>query len=196
MPDEKGIKKVIYKAYNFTLPTMIEKIKVDAKSVSITTDMWTARSGQGYIGVTCSYIDAKFNLNEITLTVNYVRYPHTAQHIAESLEETFNEWNLREKVFTITTDNASNMKKAIADMNNIRWQGCSAHTLQLIIGKALVPVKTLIVRVKRLIEFLMRPKQSERLEDIQKKYPDLNLEIDENLDEAEKETIVNTKYII
>jgi hypothetical protein len=45
MPDEKGIKKVIYDAYNFTLPTLIEKIKVDAKSVSITTDMWTAHNG-------------------------------------------------------------------------------------------------------------------------------------------------------
>ena len=177
MPDEKGIKKVIYKAYNFTLPALIEKIKVDAKSVSITTDMWTAHNGQGYIRVTCSYIDTKFNLNEITLTVNYVR----------SLEEILEEWNLRDKVFAITTDNAANMKKAVANMNNIRWQGCSAHTLQLIIGKALVPVKTLIVRVKRLIEFLMRPKQSERLEDIQKKYPDVN---EVNLNEGEKETIV------
>ena len=75
-------------------------------------------------------------------------------------------------------------------MKNVRWQGCNAHTLQLIVGKALVPVKPLIVRVKRLIEFFMRLKQSERLEDIQKKYPDLNLEeIDENLDETEKETL-------
>lgn len=196
MPDEKGIKKIIQKAYNFTLPTMIGKIKADAKSVSVTTDMWTARNGQGYIGVTCSYIDAKFNLNEITLTVNYVRYPHTSQHIAESLEETFNEWNLREKVFTITTDNASNMKKAIENMNNVRWQGCSAHTLQLIIGKALVLVKTLIGRVKRLIEFFMRPKQSERLEDMQEKYPNLNLEIDENLNEGGQEKIVIIIYFI
>ena len=195
MPDEKGIKKVIYKAYNFTLPVLIKKINDDAKSVSITTDMQTARNEQGYISVTCSYIDAKFNLNEIILTVNYVRYPHTAQHIAESLEETFNEWNLQDKVFTITTDNAANIKKAIMDMKNVRWQGCNAHTLQLIVGKALVPVKPLIVRVKRLIEFFMRPKQSERLEDIQKKYPDLNLEeIDENLDETEKENIVITLF--
>ena len=42
----------------------------------------------------------------------------------------------------------------------------------------------------------MRPKQSERLEDIQKKYPDLNLEeIDENLDETEKENIVITLFL-
>ena len=31
MPDEKGIKKVIYKAYNFTLPVLIKKINDDAK---------------------------------------------------------------------------------------------------------------------------------------------------------------------
>ena len=73
MPDEKGIKKVIANSYNFTLPTLIEKIRVEAKSVSLTTDMWTAKSGQGYIGVTCSYIDSKFILHEVTLTVNYVR---------------------------------------------------------------------------------------------------------------------------
>jgi hypothetical protein len=185
MPDEKGIKKIIFSAYNFTLPKLIEKIKVETKSVSLTTDMWTSKSGQGYIGVTCSYIDSKFNLNEITLTVNYVRYPHTAQHIAESLEEVLEKWNLREKVFVITTDNAANMKKAISDMDAIEWQGCSAHTLQLIIGKGLVPVKALIMRVKRLIEFFMRPKQSERLEDIQKKYPNANKNGDKNLEIGE-----------
>ena len=184
MPDEKGIKKIIFSAYNFTLPTLIEKIKVDAKSISLTTDMWTSRSGQGYIGVTCSYIDSKFNLHEITLTVNYVRYPHTAQHIAESLEEIFEKWKLREKVFTITTDNAANMKKAISNMN-VEWQGCSAHTLQLIIGKGLIPVKALIIRVKWLIEFFTRPKQSERLEDIQKNYPNVNKNGDENLEIGE-----------
>ena len=123
IPDEKGIKKVIHDAYEFTLKTLIEKVRVDAKSVSITTDMWTARNGQGYIGVTCSYINANFNINEITLTVNYVRYPHTAQNITESLEEVLSEWKLRDKAFTIITDNAANMKKAINNMNNIRWQG-------------------------------------------------------------------------
>ena len=80
-------------------------------------------------------------------------------------------------------------------MKNVRWQGCNTHTLQLIVGKALVPVKPLIVRVKWLIKFFIRPKQSEHLEDIQKKYPDLNLEeIDKNLDETEKENIVITLF--
>jgi len=146
MPDEKGIKKVIADTYNSTMPALIEKIRVESKSVSLTTDMWTSRSGQGYIGITCSYIDSKFTLHEITLTVNYVRYPHTAEHSTESVEEILEDWKLREKVFVITTDNAANMKKAVSNMNAIEWQGCNAHTLQLIIGKGLVPVKVLVKR--------------------------------------------------
>jgi len=51
----------------------------------------------------------------------------------------------------------------------------------------------LITRVKRLIEFFTHPKQSERLEDIQKKYPNVNrLENEENMEaECEQEFIVN-----
>ena len=38
------IKKVIAESYNFTLLKLIEKIKVEAKSVLLTTNMWTARN--------------------------------------------------------------------------------------------------------------------------------------------------------
>jgi len=83
------------------------------------------------------------------------------------------------------------MKKAVSNMNAIQWQGCDAHTLQLIIGKGLVPVKVLVKRVKHLIEFFMSSKQSERLEDIQKKYPDANKADDNLQDDEPKENIVS-----
>jgi len=78
---------------------------------------------------------------------------------------------LREKVNVIITDNSSNMKRAIKDMNivsqNITWQPCTAHTLQLVVGKGLACVKLLVLRAKRLIDFFIRLKQSERLENLQ-----------------------------
>ena len=49
IPDEKGVKKVIYSAYDSMLLALIEKINIEAESISLTTDMWTARNGQGYI---------------------------------------------------------------------------------------------------------------------------------------------------
>jgi len=118
-------------------------------------------------------LDKNFAIQEIVFTIDYVKYPHTAQNISDALLVILDQWKLREKVYIITTDNGANMKKAIKDMNevspNIKWQPCAVHTLQLVIGKGLNPIKLLVLRAKRLINFFLRPKQSERLENIQKK---------------------------
>jgi hypothetical protein len=101
-----------------------------------------------------------------------MKYPHTAQNISDTLFAILDSWELKNKVHVIVIDNGSNMKKAIKEMNlvasNIMWQPCVAHTLQLVIGKGLNLVKLFVLRVKRLIDFFLRPKQSERLENIQK----------------------------
>ena len=135
--------------------------------------MWTAKNRQGFLGVTCFFLDKSFIIHEVILTIEYLRYPHTAQNISDALLVILDEWDLKEKVHTITTNNGANMKKAIKDMNsaasNIKWQPCAAHTLQLVVGKGLNLVKILVLRAKRLIDFFLRPKQSERLENIQKK---------------------------
>ena len=80
-------------------------------------------------------------------------------------------WNLDGKVFTITTDNGSNMVKTgklLKDSSNITRFPCAAHTLQLVVGKGLIPAERLVARAKRLINFFTTPKQTERLIDIQK----------------------------
>jgi len=173
LPDTKLIKLIIHKAYNHTLSYIKNFLNKNATSVSLTTDMWTAKNRQGFLGVTCSFLDRNFVMHEIILTVEYVRYPHTAENISDTLLALLDEWELREKVHIITTDNGSNMKKAINDLStistNIKWQPCTAHTLQLVIGKGLNIVKLLVLRAKRLIDFFLRPKQSERLEQIQKR---------------------------
>ena len=172
IPDTKLIKQIIYKAYDYTLPCIKEILNKNAISVSLTTDMWTARNRQGFLGVTCSFLDKNFVIHEITLAVEYIRYPHTAQNISDTLFALLDNWGLREKVHIIATDNGANMKKAIKDMSliamNIKWQPCTAYTLQLVVGKGLNVVKLLVLRSKWLINFFLRPKQSERLEQIQK----------------------------
>ncbi len=184
MPDVKLVKQIIHKSYNNTLSLVQEFLNSNAISVSLTTDMWTAKNRQGFLGVTCSFLDKKFDIHEITLTVEYIRYPHTAQNISDALLAILDEWGLREKVHMITTDNGANMKKAIKEMGlispNIRWQPCTAHTLQLVVGKGLSVVKLLVLRAKRLIDFFLRPKQSEKLEEIQKKSSILQVDVVSN----------------
>lgn len=185
MPCPETVKRIIYEAFNYSFPQLKDMLLTQATSVSLTMDLWTARNRQGYLGVTCSYLDQSFKLREFTLDIAYVRYPHTAIHIKDTLESILNEWGIREKVFTITTDNASNMKKCVQDMG-VNQLGCTAHTLQLVIGKGMKPAEILIARVKQLIDFFMRPKQSERLEDAQKNFPGLS-------DELEREIALQNK---
>ena len=87
--------------------------------------MWTGRNRQGFLGVTCFFLDRNFTIHEVILTIEYIRYPHTAQNISDALFVILDEWGLREKVHMITTDNGANMKKAIKEMgeitSNIKW---------------------------------------------------------------------------
>jgi hypothetical protein len=167
IPDRKGVRAIIHLAYNYTFEILVGLLR-SITSVSLTLDLWTARNQYGFLGITCSYIDQQYKLHEITLTLSNIRYPHTAEHIRDSIEDVLNNWNLQSKVHSITTDNGSNVKKCVKDMRGIEWHPCASHTLQLVIGKGLIPVKKLISRVKRLIDFFSKPKQAERLEDIQK----------------------------
>ncbi|GES82906.1 zinc finger BED domain-containing protein 4-like [Rhizophagus clarus] len=112
---------------------------------------------------------------------SYVRYPHTSAYIKDTLVNILNELNIREKVYIITTDNASNMKKCVQDIEGVEQLGCTAHILQLIIGKDIKSAEILIARTKQLIDFFMKLKQSERFEDAQKKFPGLLNELEREI---------------
>src|SRR4051812_24565872 len=124
-------------------------------------DLWTGHNRKGYIGITCSYINKDFKLNEVTLLIQYIPYLHTAIHICKTVNKIIENYGLNGKVHLITTDNAANMKNVVLNMAGINWQGCSSYTLQLVIGKSMKLYKTLIACAKRLIDFFLHPKQFE-----------------------------------
>lgn len=67
---------------------------------------------------------------------------HTALHIAEKLENTFYNWKIKDKVTTVTTDNAKNIVNAVQLLStttnySISDVTCAAHSIQLSINKAL-----------------------------------------------------------
>lgn len=198
LPCSQTVKAIIHTAFTFSFSKLQQIIEIQAKSVSLTLDLWTAKNRQGYLGITCSFLDNTFNLREFTLDIAYVRYPHTFKHILETLEHVLEEWKIRDLVFTVTTDSGSNIKKAIQDMEGVNWLRCTAHTLHLVIGKGMKPAEVLIARVKRLIDFFLRPKQSERLEDIQQKFPELINNNSDNSDDVnnENEKMVNNSFFL
>ncbi|CAG8713132.1 10264_t:CDS:1, partial [Cetraspora pellucida] len=56
-------------------------------------------------------------------------YPYTGSTITTILKSIMRDWNIFEKCFIITTDNAKNMIKAIGKIEGVNRLLCNALTL-------------------------------------------------------------------
>ena len=150
-------------------------------SIHLTTDLWTARSKHGYIGVTATWLTSDFTFHEILLTCNHLEYPHIGKAIRDELYRIIEQWRLKNTIFTISTDNGSNMVKAVHILSellpSIKRHPCAAHTLQLSVKEGLKHCKDIHRRIKSLQNFFRLPKQAQRLRESQ-------FEINNNQDES------------
>ena len=87
LPSDKEFRKRIFEAYEFSKNQLKQYIHENASSVSLTCDLWTSCSKQGFLGITCHFITPDFEMREITLAIRYMPYPHTGDAIQIALEK-------------------------------------------------------------------------------------------------------------
>ena len=79
IPCNKTAKNMIYEAYYWSSDQLYNLLESTVTSVHLTTDLWTAKSNHGYIGVTATWLTSDFIFHEVLLTCNYLAYPHTGE---------------------------------------------------------------------------------------------------------------------
>ncbi|CAG8755242.1 15575_t:CDS:2, partial [Funneliformis caledonium] len=94
------IKKDLAIAYQKDVLALKELIFITCETTSITTDLWTARSNDRYIGVTLHWLSSNFEIYDVILAVEKIEYPHT-------------EFGLAGKIVCAITDNGANMKRLL-----------------------------------------------------------------------------------
>jgi hypothetical protein len=111
----------------------------------------------------------------------YVPAPHTAKVIAEELYDSLVEWNLDEKVSTLTLDNCTTndaviplivrkigKNNLIAD-DKLLHMHCCAHILNLIVNDGLDELKSVIENIRDSVAYwTATPKRVEKFEEIAK----------------------------
>ncbi|KAK7882934.1 hypothetical protein WMY93_029108 [Mugilogobius chulae] len=169
LPSRKALKKMIIDLYDKTKEKTKEALK-NAESVCLTTDMWSSINMDGYIGVTGHFVTPESKLATVILGVSQFQQSHTAQNIAESQKLLMEDWGIKEKVQCMVTDNAANMKLSV-QLLNIRHVSCFAHTLNLIVKKAIdqTPAMNDIREKSRKVVGLFRSscKAKEKLNEVQ-----------------------------
>ena len=125
-------------------------------SVALTTDMWTSRAGDAYFSLTTHYITPNdFEMKHNSLQCHFMPGSHDHVLISTAIRDSLKEWciDLKEDVSAFTTDNGSNVVKAIEeDLEKVRLP-CAGHTLNLSVQKAFdVPgVERAIGRAKKVV---------------------------------------------
>jgi hypothetical protein len=119
--------------------------------VNITTNMWTSSQRVSYMVITCHFVDCNWLFQKKILNFFNVPPPHSGVVIADALRDTFNDWGIMRKVFTITVDNASANGAAIDILrDDFRLKGiflpvrglffhvrCCAHITNLLVQAGL-----------------------------------------------------------
>uniref|UniRef100_A0AAG5CZ13 BED-type domain-containing protein n=1 Tax=Anopheles atroparvus TaxID=41427 RepID=A0AAG5CZ13_ANOAO len=151
MPSRKTVAKTLLPLlYEEVLQTTMDKLK-SAKAISLTTDGWTSCTNTSFIAVTAHFFDEEINLNSLLLECAELAVSHTSVNLAECIEHVLEKFQIKDKIVSLTTDNARNITLA-ASLLDIKHFSCFAHTLNLIVKHAIdVSIGNIVNEVKHIV---------------------------------------------
>ncbi len=139
--------------YDETFAEMKEIVSAQ-EFLAFTTDIWSDRAQDGFISLTCHFIDEDMYRNSAALNMKLFNESHTAENISSELTECVKLWDIkRESVQMFLRDNASNMKAGIR-VADFPANSCLPHDLQLVLNDALFnqePISEMISNFKHLV---------------------------------------------
>ena len=102
---------------------------MQARYIALTIDIWTDRRVHSFLGVTAHTFHSCKSFSGL-LAFKVLKGQHTGVRIAEELARVLEENGIKEKVFFVVCDNASNMRKAFDVIRNLVASEDGADTLQ------------------------------------------------------------------
>ncbi|KAL4588684.1 hypothetical protein LXL04_001579 [Taraxacum kok-saghyz] len=107
------IKDDCFKIYNHEKKRLKALLKTVSK-ISLTTDCWKSTHQKiEYMVVTGHFIDQNWRLQKRVLSFVHVPSLRGGHDIADAIYKCLKEWEIEEKIFTISVDNASYNDKAL-----------------------------------------------------------------------------------
>ena len=151
VPSRKHVMMVLHGLYDDVKAHLLAELD-SVEHVALTTDHWTSRAVDSYLGLTAHFVNQHWELVTRVLQTREVKERHTSANVADDLRSIVEEWRLSSKVVAIATDNAANM---VAAIRLLPWPRipCVAHTLQLAVkeGLKLPAAHDVVVRCRKVV---------------------------------------------
>ncbi|WVZ89881.1 hypothetical protein U9M48_036230 [Paspalum notatum var. saurae] len=133
--------------------------------VCLASDIWTSSQNIGYMVVTAHYVDSEFKLKKKIIWFKELEYPHSGYAISDELVLCMTDGGIRDKLFTLTLDNASNNTSACELLinnhkNELLFEGehlhvrCSAHILNILVQDVMKLIHSAIEKIRELLKHI------------------------------------------
>lgn len=123
--------------------------------VSLALDTWTSTNAKSFMAINAYFITESFTYREVLLGFEHLEGAHTGRNMAVVVNKILERYNLTDRVYAITCDNASNNNTMIGSLEETLalgtratpWSGntlqvhCLAHVIQLSFKKLLDTVQ-------------------------------------------------------
>ena len=137
---------------------LIHEFNTFHASVACTSDIWTGRTRSGYICVTAHYVDRSWQFQKRLIAFRQIPYPHDAQVIYHTIMEIFDLYGIKEKVLSITFDNAaiSLFKQTLKPHygGSFFHQRCACHIINLVVQDGMKQFEVYLDNVRAALSFI------------------------------------------
>ena len=90
----------------------IHDILESVDHLTLTVDGWSDRKCRSFLGITSHFVNETMEPRSYLLDFVRLKSPHTGENIHQVTESILDQFNIKEKVYRVVTDNASSMIKA------------------------------------------------------------------------------------
>jgi hypothetical protein len=150
LPSRKTLKEHLKQKF-ITIKQQIHLEARRAPALAFTADAWTSPANQGYVGVTVHFVSAQWKLVSKCLGLRQLAEAHTAENLMNIITEIIGDLH----PLCMITDNGANICSAMDMLPRQHHITCAAHTLQLVVRKALdhEVIKSLLSRAHQIVGF-------------------------------------------
>ena len=150
--------------YKTTKQLIIQKLNEHNDIISVTSYIWTNQSNDPFTCTTLHYTDSNWKLKKKVIGFRLIYHPHDGSAMYESMISVFREYNIQNKIFSITFDNVSN-NISVIDLfiktvrgnllNEIFYVKCVCHIINLMAQDGLTLISLSIENIRYALQFLM-----------------------------------------
>ncbi|KAK9669809.1 hypothetical protein RND81_13G155700 [Saponaria officinalis] len=143
------------------------------EKISLTTDLWKSKPQKiEYMVLTGHFVDCEWKLQKRVLNFVHLPPPRKGRDIANCIFKCLKEWDIENKVFTVSVDNATandtciqvlkdtfSLTKRLICGGKLFHVRCCAHILNIMVQHGLKQVKTIIINVHDSVDYINQSEQ-------------------------------------